>query len=417
VFAKVAVARPLGDELTYAVPAEVGDLRVGHVVLVPLGSTGETGYVVGRTDEPGFDPAKIKPVSRLLDPVPAFDEDQLAFFRWIADYYLAPLGMVIHTALPSGFRAKVVRVLAPTDDGLAALTRREIEGPAAQVLREIVARPGLTRRGLQRRLAEELEPAEVDKRIDALVRAGAADWVDREVGEAKGRVRTLVRVPGDRPAPKGARMAAILGSLAEEPVDVARVLAEHGEAARTSIARLVELGHLAWGERERRDPLEDAGPLGSSAPPPLNEDQRAALAALTADDAAGTWLLFGVTGSGKTEVFLGAASHALARGKQVLVLVPEIGLTPQLVGRFKARFGDRVAVLHSGLTGSQRLAEWRRIRAGEASVAVGARSALFAPFTELGLVVVDEEHDDSYKQDEGVPYHARDLAVVLGSRR
>ncbi|MEQ1571542.1 MAG: primosomal protein N', partial [Myxococcota bacterium] len=152
-------------------------------------------------------------------------------------------------------------------------------------------------------------------------------------------------------------------------------------------------------------------------PPPLNPDQAAALAALTAPDAAGAWVLFGVTGAGKTEVFLGAAAHVLSHDRQVLVLVPEIGLTPQLVGRFRARFGDQVAVLHSGLTGGERLAQWRRIRAGEASVAVGARSALFAPFRNLGLVVVDEEHDDSYKQDEGVPYHARDLAVVLGSRR
>jgi primosomal protein N' (replication factor Y) len=128
----------------------------------------------------------------------------------------------------------------------------------------------------------------------------------------------------------------------------------------------------------------------------------------------GTFVLYGVTGSGKTEVFLGAAQATLDAGRQVLVLVPEIGLTPQLVGRFRARFGDSVAVLHSALTGTERLAEWRRIRAREARVAVGARSALFAPFHDLGLIVVDEEHDDSYKQDDGVRYSARDLAVVLG---
>ena len=114
-------------------------------------------------------------------------------------------------------------------------------------------------------------------------------------------------------------------------------------------------------------------------------------------------------------MYLRCAAEVLARGQQVLVLVPEIGLTPLLTGRFRARFGDAVAVLHSGLTGAQRLREWRRIRAGEAQVAVGARSALFAPFQNLGLVVVDEEHDDSYKQEEGVRYHARDMAVVRGN--
>jgi primosomal protein N' (replication factor Y) len=121
-----------------------------------------------------------------------------------------------------------------------------------------------------------------------------------------------------------------------------------------------------------------------------------------------------VTGAGKTEVYLRAAAEVLKRDKQVLVLVPEIGLTPLLTGRFRARFGDAVAVLHSGLSGAQRLREWRRIRAGEARVAVGARSALFAPFADLGLLVVDEEHDGSYKQDDGVRYSARDLAVVKG---
>lgn len=417
-YVTVALARPLGGELTYSVPATLGPLDVGHVVLVPLGRQADTGYVTGRVDEPNFDPARIKPVTRLVDPLPAFDAEQLAFFRWIADYYLSPLGMVIATALPSGIRAKVVRVLAPTDDGLVALTKREVDGAAASVLREIVARPGLTRRGLQRRLAQELDTPEVDGQIDLLVRRDWASWVDKEIGEAKGRVRTVTRVPDADPAlARGARMVGVLRSLETGTRDLADLLTEHGDAARTSINRLAELGLVVFGDREVRDALEAAPASGPVDAPPLNVDQQAALAALTAPDAAGTYLLFGVTGSGKTEVFLGAARAALDRGQQVLVLVPEIGLTPQLVGRFKARFGPRVAVLHSGLTGGERLAEWRKIRAREVDVAVGARSALFAPFANLGLVVVDEEHDDSYKQDEGVPYHARDLAVLLGRNR
>lgn len=420
-FVSVALARPFTSELTYAVPAHIGPLVVGHVVLVPLGNQAETGYVVGPGEVGDLDPAKIKPVNRLLDPLPAFDEDQLAFFRWVADYYLAPLGMVVHTALPSAIRAKTVRVAVPTDDGLVALTQRPEEGPVVQVLREVIARPGLTRRGLRRRMAHDLEPAEVDTAVDAAARRGWVGWTDREIGETKGRVRTVVRLPGagDDPDVRGSRMRAILASLhAGEPRDLHDVLAEHGEAARASLDRLVELGRIAFGDREDRDPLLDAVPLGPVAPPPPTPDQLQALAALAGPDPEpGTYLLYGVTGSGKTEVFLGAARAALDRGKQVVVLVPEIGLTPQLVGRFRARFGDRIAVLHSGLTGAERLGQWRRIRAGEATVAIGARSALFAPFADLGLVVVDEEHDDSYKQDDGVPYSARDLAVVLGQRR
>lgn len=418
------MARPFAEPLTYAVPAWLPELGLGHVVLVPLGQRGgETGYVVGFTESPEVDPAKIKPITRLLDPLPAFDEAQLAFFRWTADYYLAPLGMVIHTALPSQIRAKVLRVLIPTEEGVQALTRRDAQGELAQVLREVVSRPQLTRRGLVRRLQEELEGKAVERAIAALVRKGWVAWSERELTETRGRVRTAtlqcpleelaVRVPR-----AGRRMVAIARTLQEAggTLDVAEITSEHGSSASEALRRLEQAGVVAFGEREDRDVLLDAPALGASQPPPLNADQQAALAALTQPEASGAYLLFGVTGSGKTEVFLGAAQAALDRGQQVLVLVPEIGLTPQLVGRFKARFGEDVAVLHSGLTGAQRLAQWRRIRAGEARVAIGARSALFAPFQRLGLLVVDEEHDDSYKQDEGVAYSARDLAVVLGQR-
>ncbi|MEZ4235353.1 MAG: TraR/DksA C4-type zinc finger protein [Myxococcota bacterium] len=145
-YVRVAVARPLLAELTYGC-RRPSERSTWAVVLVPLGGQAETGYVVATAAEPDLDPAKIKPVSRVLDPLPAFDDEQLAFFRWIADYYLAPLGMVIQTALPSAIRAKVVRVAVPTDDGTIALTTKPEEGPPVQLLREVVSRPGLTRRG------------------------------------------------------------------------------------------------------------------------------------------------------------------------------------------------------------------------------------------------------------------------------
>src|SRR5690606_35961067 len=199
---------------------------------------------------------------------------------------------------------------------------------------------------------------------------------EREVGEARGRVRTAellcaVDALSSRVGRVGPRMLAVARTLAgvAGPVDVAELVTEHGAGARDALKRLEEAGVVRVAEREQLDVFLDAPPLGPTAPPPLNEDQQRALDALAAPDARGPHLLFGVTGSGKTEVFLGAARAVLGRGRQVLVLVPEIGLTPQLVGRFRARFGDDVAVLHSGLTGSQRLAQWRRIRAGRARVA------------------------------------------------
>ena len=418
-YARVAVAVPLADTFTYAVPAELmPTLGLGHVVLVPFGPRGETGYVIERVAEPGFDPAKVKPITRLVDPVPAFDARQLEFFRWIADYYLAPLGMVVHTALPSEVKAKVVRGIEPTEAGIDAVAAPTLPDDLLHVLREIVGRPGLTRRGLVRRLAAERDADAIEKGIDALLRRKLVQVHERDVQEQRGKIRTVrlllapeVALAGRR----GPRQRAVIAWLAEAgESDVRELVAAQGDVVNAAIRSLVAAGVLAEGAREDHD-----GGLVAQLPerreaPVLNADQRAALDALCADGAQGAFLLHGVTGSGKTEVFLGAAEAALARGRQVLVLVPEIGLTPQLVGRFQARFGDGIAVLHSGLTGGERLAQWRRIRAGEAQVAVGARSALFAPFRDLGLVVVDEEHDDSYKQDDGVRYNARDLAVVLG---
>jgi primosomal protein N' (replication factor Y) len=421
-YALVALARPFPEPFSYAVPAWL-KVEVGHAVLVPLGAAGETGWIVGFTEDPGVAVEKIRPISRLVDPTPVFDERQLSFFRWIADYYLMPLGMVIGTAIPSQIKAKVVRELEPTDEGIEALTQGFAQGATAQVLREIVAHPGLTPRALTRRLEAEITPGALKAAVTELREKGWAEVNDREVDGIQARVRTVtLALPVDDALDKlpraGARMRALLQALdGKGAVDVPALVAEQGAHTSVALNKLAAAGAVTLGDRERRDDLSEAAPQGPSRPPVLNDEQAVALAALTADGASGAFLLWGVTGAGKTEVFLGAAAHALGRGRQVLVLVPEIGLTPQLVGRFRARFGERVAVLHSGLTGSERLQQWRRIRAGEADVAVGARSALFAPFRDLGLVVVDEEHDDSYKQDDGVRYNARDLAVVLGRMR
>ncbi len=421
-FAVVAVGRPLPEPLTYRIPETLlGQVRVGHVVGVPLGRSLETGFVVGLTNTVDFDPAKVKPLARLLDPLPAFDEPQLAFFRWIADYYLSPLGVVIRAAVPNEFRAKSVRGLVATEAGTEAMARGAVEGAALVVLRECILRPGLTQRTLARRVGTDLADGEAERATQHLVRQSLAQWEDREVAGVRARVDVVRWVgPEERAvevAGRSAKTLAVADQIAgATELDVAKVIATHGASARAALARLQAAGVITRGSREQRDLLDEVEPQGPAQPPALNARQAEALQALTGPDAAGPWLLYGVTGSGKTEVFLGAAHAALASGRQVCVLVPEIGLTPQLVGRFRARFGDRVAVLHSGLTGSDRLTHWRRIRAGEAPVVVGARSALFAPFRDLGLVVVDEEHDDSYKQDDGVRYHARDLAVVLGRR-
>ena len=429
VFVKVAVAAPLPEPLTYAYDPDViggpvveGGLVQGHAVLVPLGSRVVNGWVVERLTECDIPTRSVKPVQRLLDARPVFGEEQLRFLRWAARYYLSPLGEMLSTALPSGARAKTRQVLVPGESAPDALAAASVPEPRATVLREVIQHPGRTPRSVTIRLQQELEPKQVKAAIAALKREGLVMGANRELGTSSDKVKQihLLIAPADletHSARPGARMRGVVARLAEGggSMDLPDLLRLEGEYARTAVNKLIERGVLELRSRERSSAIA-TGDLGGAAPKPLppTPAQQAVLEAIDTDGP-GTTLLHGITGSGKTEVYLQAAASAIDAGQQVLVMVPEIGLTPQLVGRFRARFGDRVAVIHSGLTGVERLRSWRRIRSGHADVAVGARSALFAPFQRLGLVVVDEEHDDSYKQDDGVRYHARDLAVVRGA--
>jgi primosomal protein N' (replication factor Y) len=216
--------------------------------------------------------------------------------------------------------------------------------------------------------------------------------------------------------PRGVAMQAILDYLGAAPGEVdLEELSAAIPGARAPLKRLVAQGLCASRDVSVEPDRPELALAGNGAPLQATKEQRAALAAIetaVAEHCFAPFLLHGVTGSGKTEVYLRAIACALDKARTALVLVPEIALTPQLVGRFRARFGEKVAVLHSGLRDSERLAEWRRLKCGGAPVAVGVRSAIFAPVENLGIVVVDEEHDGSFKQEEKLRYHARDLAVV-----
>ncbi|MFN7142596.1 MAG: primosomal protein N' [Myxococcota bacterium] len=395
VYARVAVPLPVHGLFTYAAPAE---LPVGTEVVVPFGPRRVNGWVVetvGTSDVP--DPKRI---DQVLDRR-AFDAQQLAFYRWIADYYLAPLGEVIATATPNGATVRTRHVYNPTPDGIEAIATGAPEGTAAAVLREVVARPGLTKSTLDRRLHGEVQ--DVAKALKAAMDAG---WVrfDDIVVEGTQDTEDWITLVGDagKIPPNATKSRAVAEMLCAGP----RPLSELDAPA---VLRMEKTGMVKRESRPKRDPFE--GPVAPTTPPVLNAEQIAVVEAIRGK---GTWLLHGVTGAGKTEVYLALAARALAEGKQALVLVPEIALTPQLVNRFSARFPGRVAALHSGLTGAERLRAWRRIDGGDADVAIGARSAIFAPIPRLGLVVVDEENDDSYKQEDGVRYNARDLAIVRG---
>lgn len=358
---EVAVPAPLRQAFTYRVPDELGPVVPGMRVAVPFGRRKVAGIVV-RAGVPPPPGVEMKDLAGVLDPEPVFPAELLAFLEEAARYYLHPIGEVLRAAAPA----------LP-----AGATKRM---RSAGFLGEDERLPGRSapRRVLWVRHAGEAPVGRaLGKRQDMLLRAvearGEAPWAElsREVGASR----------------------AVLDALVERRL----VLVE---------------------ARDAPDPLFGA-PAEAEAPKTLLAEQAAAVRAITEPlraGAAASFLLHGVTGSGKTEVYLHVVREALAIGRGALVLVPEIALTPQLVARFRGRFGDAIAVLHSGLRDRERDLAWRALRSGRVRVAIGARSALFAPVPDLGVIVVDEEHDPSFKQEEGFRYHARDMALLRAHR-
>ena len=363
-----------GDAAGVALPAtsdpgpesDLGPVAVGATVLVPLGNRQVVGYVMATSpDAPaGIDPKKIKPILQVL-AAPAFDDAGAAVARWMAHEYACPLPDAVRPFLAPGQKVKVTR------DALGEPWRLVTDSVGA-----------------------------VDERWAGLAPA-AADFT---------------------PARNAARQRAVIEALAEGPQRVAELSATIPGAA-AAVTALARRGVVLVERRRQVRGAADATSLSSAAAPrpaALTDGQRAALSAIDAARAAARGdvvLVDGVTGSGKTEVYLDAIERSLADGRGALVLVPEISLTAQTVGRFRSRFGDDVAVLHSRLSAGERFDQWDLVRRGEARVVVGARSALFAPLADPGLIIIDEEHEGSYKQDKSPRYHAREVAARMARER
>jgi len=353
---EVAVPLPLEKTYSYLVPAHLkARVSPGKRVFVPFGGRKLTAYVLSVTDAGSTD--RLKEVIDCLDDDPLWTDNELEFFRWVAAYYLHPLGEVLKTALPTGIN----------------LQSRKATGGDAETIAG----------GRTIRYETFYSPCE-----------GAAP--ERSLGSKAAEILGVIREAGD--------MAA--GELRRR----------FGQCS-PQLKRLLELGLVLKAERESyRDPFAEEA-RERDCPMELNPHQQAAFDEIrTALDrqAFAPFLLHGVTGSGKTEVYLRAIGHSLDQGRNALVLVPEISLTPQVVRRFRARFGDGIAILHSGLSDGERYDEWRRIRRGLVRIVIGARSAIFAPLDRIGIIVVDEEHEASFKQSDGLRYNARDLALVRG---
>jgi primosomal protein N' (replication factor Y) len=416
VFAKVAIPKSAPTALTYAVPDDLAPFTVPGVrVRVPLRKKTVTGVVVGVADITELDPEAIRSLIEVVDPEPLLPPHLFHLADFVASYYRCPLGDTLATILPAGLLRSDGEVARLTPAG-AATDPAALSGKRGAVLSELQAATRL-------RLPTLFSRAGVAGRgpLDALVEAGLAT-----VGSSR-RDRSpqtevaavgLPDVPLDQLLEKcqrAPRRREVLEWLAEQgrPALVAEVCEEVGCSPSTLRAMdAAGLLHRFKQPAPRRPrwvlkPTDDRHVL-------TDEQQEVvdAVGEAIAEKRYAPFLLEGVTGSGKTEVYLRCLEDVLARGRSGLVLVPEIGLTPAASGAIERRFGSQTAVLHSALSDGERWREWRRIREGKAKVVVGPRSALFAPFDDLGLIVVDEEHDGAYKQQEAPRYHARDLSLV-----
>jgi primosomal protein N' (replication factor Y) (superfamily II helicase) len=411
----VAVLAALQRPLTYSVPESM-DVRTGQRVLVPLGSRRATGIMLSAA--PPLPPGvEARPVISVLDPEPVLSPELLTLGMWIAEYYLSPLGEVFRAMLPLRSRSKKVRVVELTEAGrkklremTESLLEETRESAEVNLLKYMAEHSGVTLEALRRRF-ERTSSGIVRQAIEK--RLLAVSSAERERGARKVMVVRLTGPLSSR-APKLSPVAQrIIEALERDgQVNDHRGLLKTARASLAHLKKLQEQGLIEFADPECAE-AESAGV--SEFRHTLTPSQKQALEGLTQKLQRGEFssvLLHGITASGKTEIYIRLVERCLEFGKTALVLVPEIALTPAIHEQFQERFGSLMAVLHSGLAEGRRHDTWWRVRRGEARVVLGTRSAVFAPLENLGVIIVDEEHESSYKQDETPRYHGRDTAVV-----
>jgi len=410
----VCVTLPLDITFVYRVPDHLKvQCAIGLRVLVPFGRRRVTGYIIGEQANAG--PYKVKKILDVLDDHPMFPVNEIPFFKWVAKYYIHPLGEVIKTALPSGLDRKDVSCVFVTDTGQKAFAAGGLAPGELGVIQFLKEKEGCSLKQLIKNSSNISITALVRKmeKNDLLVVSAV---LKKELANIKKEkfIRHLEGMPKKNIRLSQKRQQ-ILGIVREKQEISLTSLKVHVPTAAKLIGPLAEAGYIGIIQRRVfRDPLGD--PVEPDTPPKLTDEQATLIETVRANREKGfvPYLLTGVTGSGKTEVYMRLVADAVKSGKAAIVLVPEIALISQTERRFRARFGDKIAVIHSMLTHGERLDQWRRLALGKVRIVIGARSAIFSPIENIGVIIVDEEHDTSYKQEMGLRYNARDLAAVRG---
>lgn len=445
---EVAVAAPVSKTYSYELPHLIKEqfrdslsTIIGRRVFVPFGSRKITGYVLGFHEEE--DPQiELKEILDLLDDTPLFHKEIIGLFKWVAHYYHYPLGKVIQTALPGGLTVQAKKKLCLTDkNSISQVEDLSSRNPGTiwlkKLLKDGTLSHTLSKKVMSLPAEKEILNTLLDDGLVSVISSRNKDLVKKKTetcyrltdtgvklfAETKacktGKKREQIMLPGGALLSKGESKAIThvytIWSDNNEHLIPRKELLTLYPYSRNVMAGLIEKGLLKKiDKRVFRTPFGDLLPYMEE-PACLTDEQRNAVERIghcINQRQYKTILLHGITGSGKTEVYLKAAESTVKLGKGVLVLVPEIALATQIEAHFVSRFGNRVALLHSGLTAGERYDEWARVYSGERSIVIGARSAVFAPLQDIGLIIVDEEHDSSFKQEDQLRYNSRDIAVL-----
>jgi len=413
--ATVAVALPTREAFHYLLPARLAaEATIGQRVVIPFRNRKEIGYILETTPHgAGAGITEIKEIEDILDEEPLFHAGVVPLFRWMADYYRYPIGRLIQSALPGSLRITHFRAARITAGGLRVLEHLPAQSEARKALAWIEANPG-------RRIPQGL-PVDFNWQKQGWI---VVEHVS-EGRSARPKMRNYVRPKEEQSLESLLREQAALLRAKNEVEFLQTLLGSRGMPKAELAGRFGNGAYLTkkWLHKGFLEeypvvvPREPSQEIIAPPPPPrrLHQQQERVLRVCQRRLEEGRFaacLLHGVTGSGKTEVYYRSIEHAARLGRQSILMVPEIALAVYMESLFRSRLGEKVAIYHSGLSGGEKSYQWSRMAKGEVDLVIGARSALFAPVPRLGLIIVDEEHDSSYKQEEAPRYQARDAAVV-----